>query len=139
MLKTCRKFHLLTNRSQVSNLLVRANGLVSLTIENIMIIINGQSYCSASTSSRYTTNPRFVKSYHHRFYSSSTTTTAAATSSPYKIAIVGTGPSGFYTAKYLFSALEKQQQNHKCTIDLIERLPTPYGLVRYGYVKIYLQ
>jgi adrenodoxin-NADP+ reductase len=41
--------------------------------------------------------------------------------------IVGTGPSGMYSAKYL---LKNWPQN--CGIDLIERLPTPYGLVRYG-------
>jgi NADPH-dependent glutamate synthase beta subunit-like oxidoreductase len=50
----------------------------------------------------------------------------------YRIAIVGSGPSGCYTAKYLTSALEKQGivGNHR--VDVIERLPTPYGLVRYG-------
>jgi len=42
------------------------------------------------------------------------------------IAIVGSGPSGFYTAE---SALEKWPD---CTVDIIEKLPTPYGLIRYG-------
>jgi NADPH-dependent glutamate synthase beta subunit-like oxidoreductase len=46
------------------------------------------------------------------------------------VAIVGTGPSGFYTAKYLRAAAEKM--NVDARIDLIERLPTPYGLVRSG-------
>jgi adrenodoxin-NADP+ reductase len=50
--------------------------------------------------------------------------------SSYKIAIVGSGPAGCYSAKYLKSALEKQQ--HRAQIDVIERLPTPFGLVRYG-------
>jgi len=61
------------------------------------------------------------------------------------VAIVGTGPSGFYTAKYLQSALKKtlssQDGKHftkslrglkQLDIDLIERLPTPFGLVRSG-------
>ncbi len=43
-----------------------------------------------------------------------------------RIAIVGAGPSGFYTAKYL---LEK---NASLLIDIVEKLPVPYGLVRYG-------
>jgi adrenodoxin-NADP+ reductase len=43
-----------------------------------------------------------------------------------RIAIVGSGPAGFYTAKYL---LEKNPAVH---VDLIEKLPVPYGLVRYG-------
>jgi adrenodoxin-NADP+ reductase len=47
-----------------------------------------------------------------------------------KVAIVGSGPSGCYTAKYLQSALDKKGQDSQ--IDIIERLPTPYGLVRFG-------
>jgi adrenodoxin-NADP+ reductase len=43
-----------------------------------------------------------------------------------RCAIVGSGPAGFYTAKYL---LEK---NKFVTVDMIETLPTPYGLVRQG-------
>jgi adrenodoxin-NADP+ reductase len=50
-----------------------------------------------------------------------------------KIAIVGSGPSGCYTAKYLQSAIEKSDLSiESCQIDVLERLPTPYGLVRYG-------
>ncbi len=43
-----------------------------------------------------------------------------------KVAIVGTGPAGFYTAQ----ALLKSELDVR--IDLIERLPTPFGLVRSG-------
>ena len=42
------------------------------------------------------------------------------------ICIVGSGPSGFYTAE---SVLEKWAD---CTVDIVEKLPTPYGLIRYG-------
>ncbi len=42
------------------------------------------------------------------------------------VAIIGSGPSGFYTAKYL---LEKHPT---LRIDMIEKLPVPFGLVRYG-------
>lgn len=47
----------------------------------------------------------------------------------FKVAIVGSGPSGCYTAKYLQAAWKKagKETPH---IDVIERLPTPYGLVR---------
>jgi adrenodoxin-NADP+ reductase len=44
----------------------------------------------------------------------------------WKVAIVGSGPSGCYTAKYLNSVFENSQ------IDVLERLATPYGLVRSG-------
>ncbi|MSO65049.1 MAG: hypothetical protein EXQ85_04495 [Alphaproteobacteria bacterium] len=42
------------------------------------------------------------------------------------VAIVGTGPAGFYTADALLKA------GIDCRIDLIDRLPTPFGLIRFG-------
>ncbi len=45
---------------------------------------------------------------------------------PGRFAIVGSGPSGFYAAE----ALMKQMPAAR--IDMFERLPTPFGLVRYG-------
>lgn len=42
-----------------------------------------------------------------------------------KIAVVGSGPSGFYTAEALL-------KSSKAEVDMLERLPVPYGLVRYG-------
>ena len=42
------------------------------------------------------------------------------------MAIVGSGPAGFYTAKYLLKSYPNVR------IDLIEQLPVPYGLVRFG-------
>lgn len=44
-----------------------------------------------------------------------------------KVAIVGSGPAGIYTAE----ALMKQAPG-AVEVDVLERLPTPYGLVRYG-------
>ncbi|MEU7695671.1 FAD-dependent oxidoreductase [Microbispora hainanensis] len=44
-----------------------------------------------------------------------------------RVAIVGSGPAGIYTAE----ALVKQSQD-PVEVDVLERLPTPYGLVRYG-------
>lgn len=46
---------------------------------------------------------------------------------PLRIAIVGAGPAGFYAAGALL-----QQEDFPVAIDLFDRLPTPYGLVRYG-------
>lgn len=46
---------------------------------------------------------------------------------PLRVAVVGSGPAGFYTVE----ALVKQKQ-HEVDVDLFERLPAPYGLVRYG-------
>jgi adrenodoxin-NADP+ reductase len=52
-----------------------------------------------------------------------------ASSDAWKIAIVGSGPSGFYTAKYL---QQSTAMNLSTRVDIFERLPTPYGLVRNG-------
>jgi ferredoxin--NADP+ reductase len=47
----------------------------------------------------------------------------------YKIAIVGAGPAGYFTAQ----AFQKAQSDDLYfEIDMIERLPTPWGLVRSG-------
>ena len=47
----------------------------------------------------------------------------------YKIAIVGAGPAGYFTAQALQNA---QNEVISFAIDMIERLPTPWGLVRSG-------
>ena len=49
--------------------------------------------------------------------------------SKYKVAIVGAGPSGFFAAQALQNS---QTDDLKFEIDMIERLPTPWGLVRTG-------
>ncbi len=46
---------------------------------------------------------------------------------PVRVAIVGAGPSGIFLADSLLKSPQAQ-----FSIDIIERLPTPYGLVRYG-------
>lgn len=43
-----------------------------------------------------------------------------------KIAIIGSGPSGCYTAQFLNKALPEAE------ICVLDRLPVPFGLVRYG-------
>jgi len=44
-----------------------------------------------------------------------------------KVAIIGSGPAGFYAADHLFKKLDDSVQ-----VDMFDRLPTPYGLVRSG-------
>lgn len=43
-----------------------------------------------------------------------------------QVAVIGSGPSGFYAAEALMRGCEA------CRVDMFERLPTPHGLVRYG-------
>ena len=46
---------------------------------------------------------------------------------PLRVAIVGSGPAGFYTAEHVL----KHEGTH-AEVDMFDRLPTPYGLVRFG-------
>jgi len=47
----------------------------------------------------------------------------------YKVAIVGAGPAGYFAAQALHNL---QSEDRTFAIDMIERLPTPWGLVRSG-------
>jgi len=47
----------------------------------------------------------------------------------FKIAIVGAGPAGYFAAQALQNLAD---DNRSFEIDMIERLPTPWGLVRSG-------
>ncbi|MCI9889557.1 FAD-dependent oxidoreductase [Micrococcales bacterium 31B] len=51
-------------------------------------------------------------------------------SRPLRVAIVGAGPAGTYAADILVRAQEAEGKS--VSIDLFERLPAPFGLVRYG-------
>src|SRR5919204_6893857 len=46
---------------------------------------------------------------------------------PLRVAIVGSGPAGFYAAGHLLKPKERAVQ-----VDMFDRLPTPWGLVRAG-------
>ena len=46
---------------------------------------------------------------------------------PLRVAIFGSGPSGFYAAEELLTQID-----FKAQVDMFDRLPTPYGLVRGG-------
>ena len=49
--------------------------------------------------------------------------------SAYKVAIVGAGPAGYFAAQALQNL---QTEELQFSIDMVERLPTPWGLVRSG-------
>src|SRR6187455_2275459 len=44
-----------------------------------------------------------------------------------RVAIVGSGPAAFYAAAALLASEDPEVE-----VDLVERLPTPWGLVRLG-------
>ena len=48
-------------------------------------------------------------------------------SNPLRVAVIGSGPAGFYTVQHLFEARDISVE-----VDMYDRLPTPFGLVRLG-------
>ncbi len=43
-----------------------------------------------------------------------------------RFAVVGSGPAGFYMAKMLLMSIQN------CRVDIFDRNPHPYGLIRTG-------
>lgn len=79
--------------------------------------------CTAWLSRR--SLPRKYPSWSHsasRRFSSN----ATPTERPVRVAIVGSGPAGFYAASRLMS------KHHDAVVDMYEKLPVPFGLARYG-------
>jgi ferredoxin--NADP+ reductase len=52
--------------------------------------------------------------------------TVGSAENPLRVAVVGAGPSGFYATEALF------RSGHAVRVDMLERLPVPFGLVRHG-------
>jgi ferredoxin/flavodoxin---NADP+ reductase len=50
-----------------------------------------------------------------------------ASSRPLRVAIIGSGPAGIYAAGQLLASSEPRVE-----VDVFDRLPTPWGLVRFG-------
>jgi ferredoxin--NADP+ reductase len=53
---------------------------------------------------------------------------------PLRVAIIGSGPAAFYAAEYLF-----KQKDLVVEVDMFDRLPTPFGLVRGGVAPDHLK
>lgn len=51
---------------------------------------------------------------------------------PYHVAIVGSGPSGFFAAASLLKFADSPDSDRDVRVDMLEMLPTPWGLVRSG-------
>ncbi len=60
--------------------------------------------------------------------------TVGTESQPLRVAIFGSGPAAFYAADYLF-----KQKQFAIDVDMFDRLPVPYGLVRYGVAPDHLK
>ena len=77
-----------------------------------------QSIINKTIKIQYTLSglQKFNRTLSQRYFSSGT--------AGERICIVGAGPAGFYAAQYLLKNLPE------CKVDVIEKLPVPFGLVR---------
>ena len=60
--------------------------------------------------------------------------TVGTETQPLRVAIFGSGPAAFYAAEHLF-----KQKQFVIEVDMFDRLPVPYGLVRYGVAPDHLK
>lgn len=74
---------------------------------------------SRRLSSGFEIAPRFLPPSPARHYSH-------AVQPPFRVAVIGSGPAGFYTAYKIMANIKN------AAVDMFEHLPVPYGLVRYG-------
>lgn len=51
---------------------------------------------------------------------------------PFHVAIVGSGPSGYFAASSLLKFADGDDADRDVRVDMLEMLPTPWGLVRSG-------
>ena len=55
---------------------------------------------------------------------------------PWKVAVIGGGPAGIYASDILLKQLSQRAEqlgiSAEARIDIFEKNPAPYGLVRYG-------
>ena len=100
-------------------------------------LLSVNSPAAASRSSQLTlpiSTTRYMRPVSRSFFTTAATNqpniptndSTPSTSPPLPFAVVGSGPAAFYTTKYLL------REFPNCRIDMFERLPVPYGLVRYG-------
>ena len=54
------------------------------------------------------------------------------TSRPLRVAVIGAGPAGIYAADMLTKTEAVREGELEVSVDLFDRYPTPFGLIRYG-------
>ncbi|MFC3481134.1 FAD-dependent oxidoreductase [Kocuria carniphila] len=58
--------------------------------------------------------------------------TAPTSARPLRVAVIGAGPAGIYAADMLTKSEAVREGELEVSVDLCDRYPTPFGLIRYG-------
>ena len=77
---------------------------------------------------------RYLTAVNRGFYSARPMNAPGSLAQPLRVAIIGSGPAAFYAAEHLL-----KQEGRPVSVDMIDRLPTPYGLVRGGVAPDHLK
>jgi adrenodoxin-NADP+ reductase len=86
-----------------------------------------QAFICAQCTVRTTYKPLRQKGFASQFVSPRRFNShVAQTGRPVRVAIVGSGPAGFYAAYRLLG------KHENAVVDMYEKLPVPFGLARYG-------
>jgi adrenodoxin-NADP+ reductase len=86
-----------------------------------------QAFVCVQCTARLNRRPLLgYRSFVPRFTSKRSHSHVAQTDRHVRVAIVGSGPAGFYAA---YRLLAKQED---AVVDMYEKLPVPFGLARYG-------
>lgn len=83
-------------------------------------------FASIVYNSSYRLHHNVINSSPHILFQSKRWNSNRTTPEPFKLAVIGSGPAGFYTAYRVMNKLPS------VLIDMYEALPVPFGLVRYG-------
>jgi len=75
---------------------------------------------------RLDTVPRVSSVISGRCFSSALQQSSRSPDAPFRMAVVGSGPAGFYTAYRVMGKVPGVK------VDMYESLPVPFGLVRHG-------
>ncbi|XP_014671727.1 PREDICTED: NADPH:adrenodoxin oxidoreductase, mitochondrial-like isoform X3 [Priapulus caudatus] len=76
--------------------------------------------------SQYTHNCRLLARRCHQWHHVQRPYLSTCSQTGPKVCIIGSGPAGFYTAQQILKG------NPSIHVDILDRLPLPYGLVRFG-------
>ena len=94
------------------------------------LIVRSKKFCPrrvatlpSSRGHRFTPKPSIIRP---AFLRNLSNNAVHSINSPFRLAIIGSGPAGFYTARKLLNLVDD------VVIDMYEQLPVPFGLVRFG-------
>eukprot|EP00240_Pyramimonas_obovata_P006666 CAMPEP_0118956050 /NCGR_PEP_ID=MMETSP1169-20130426/60997_1 /TAXON_ID=36882 /ORGANISM="Pyramimonas obovata, Strain CCMP722" /LENGTH=179 /DNA_ID=CAMNT_0006904005 /DNA_START=253 /DNA_END=789 /DNA_ORIENTATION=+ len=102
------------------------------TVTQLTRAVRAESKCNSTIAHQFCASPRFDVGRQpcsiNRLVGIRFSSSTAQQPGPLRFCVVGSGPAGFYTADKLLTKLGE----HEATVDILDRLPTPFGLVRSG-------